>query len=122
MQRICLPYLPSNQRTQPKCHEPQTDQLSHSISQRPIKSKFVSTNPNTIKFVDVDALYEGHRFCKPSKRTAEDAIGANDDNIWFISLQTRLDETEIVSAAINRNEEEEFRFDLFNHVGNQVVN
>ncbi|KAF2178917.1 hypothetical protein K469DRAFT_754194 [Zopfia rhizophila CBS 207.26] len=42
-------------------------------------------NPNII-FVDIDPLYEDHRFCEP----VPDPLGANNPAVWFTELNTNL--------------------------------
>ncbi|KAI9776855.1 MAG: hypothetical protein M1839_009303 [Geoglossum umbratile] len=61
-----------------------------------IKEMIAAVNPRKIKFIDYDSLFEGHRFCEPTKTNINDAVGANDGNTWFISLGTTLEESEWV--------------------------
>ena len=39
-----------------------------------------------VQFIDIDAGFEGHRFCEPSND--DDPIGANKPQVWFNSIQT----------------------------------
>jgi hypothetical protein len=59
-----------------------------------IQSEILPINRDKIVFVDVDAQYEGHRFCE--KGVTDDPIGPKSDKVWFISIDTPLLETEFV--------------------------
>ncbi|KAH0562424.1 hypothetical protein GP486_002884 [Trichoglossum hirsutum] len=56
---------------------------------RQISSQIVGVNTNLIRFVNIDDHFEGHRFCDRGKTD-----GANDPDVWFISFDTTLEETE----------------------------
>lgn len=58
----------------------------------------MSINSCQIKFIPLDDLFNTHRFCEPTARTEEAAIGANNQNVWFSSLGTDLEVTEFVKG------------------------
>jgi hypothetical protein len=55
---------------------------------RRISSEIVGVSPTRIKFVNIDDHFRGHRFCDNGKTD-----GANDPDVWFISLGTNLEES-----------------------------
>ncbi|KAI9768301.1 MAG: hypothetical protein M1839_004136 [Geoglossum umbratile] len=56
-----------------------------------IFENIVVRNRNTL-MVDVDLRFESHRFCEPGN--SDDPIGATNDNVWFIDLQSKLEESD----------------------------
>jgi lysophospholipase L1-like esterase len=69
-----------------------------------IYSDIVSINTNRIRFVNIDDHFEGHRFCE--KGRVNDPVGANDPNIWFISLGTTLQESSFTPDSNSKLEQE----------------
>ena len=63
-----------------------------------IQSQIISMDPHRIKFVNIDEHFEGHRFCEKNKTDPIAAIGATDPNVWWISLGTKMEETEWIPA------------------------
>jgi hypothetical protein len=45
-----------------------------------------------VSFIDVDALYQGHRFCEPEKSANPKGSDPQDDTIWFNDINTELEE------------------------------
>ncbi|KAF2489166.1 SGNH hydrolase [Lophium mytilinum] len=79
----------------------QMNALVVAVNQK-IQQKILPVNTDKIRFVDIDPLFEGHRFCEKGRTT--DPAGGNDPNIWFISFDTTLSETEF---APNDSEEDQ---------------
>ncbi|KAH0560046.1 hypothetical protein GP486_003433 [Trichoglossum hirsutum] len=59
-----------------------------------IFENIVLRNRNTI-MIDIDTPFEGHRFCEQGN--SNDPIGANNDNVWFFDLQSKLQESDYES-------------------------
>jgi hypothetical protein len=56
--------------------------------------KEIVTLSDRIQFVDIDAGFEGHRFCE--KNHDREPEGANDPDVWFTSINTKLEEDSFV--------------------------
>jgi hypothetical protein len=54
-----------------------------------IQQDIVAIDPEHIKFVNIDDSFETHCFCEPGRA---DPVGANDDSILFITLETTRQE------------------------------
>jgi hypothetical protein len=66
----------------------QTNTLVDIVNRR-ISSEIIGIDTYKIKFVNIDEYFEGHRF--RGKKTD----GADDPDVWFISLQTTLEAVRI---------------------------
>ncbi|KAH8659312.1 SGNH hydrolase-type esterase domain-containing protein [Tricladium varicosporioides] len=71
-----------------------------------IQSKIVASNPDRIRFVDIDSGFETHRFCE--KGETKDPFGLKEqaNNVWFTALGTALEETSFVPDSNSALEQE----------------
>ncbi|KAI5457676.1 SGNH hydrolase-type esterase domain-containing protein [Mariannaea sp. PMI_226] len=66
------------------------DQVNQKMSEAINQMKAgIPQNTKELVFVDIDPMYQGHRFCEPGK----DPWGVQDDDVWFNDLSTQLEET-----------------------------
>jgi hypothetical protein len=79
------------------------------VNDRIIK-EILPLDPDRIRFVSMDDVFEGHRVCekdfKPKTGKKYEPIGADDDNTWFYSLESKLEEKKWVFA---RDMDEDWR-------------
>ena len=76
-----------------------------------ISKEVLAVDPKRIRFVSVDDVFEGHRVCehgfKPKTRDKYEPVGANDGNVWFYSLESKMEEKKKV---VIRNLDESWLF------------
>lgn len=65
------------------------------VNKRIVK-EILPLDPDRIRFVNVDDLFEGHCVCekgfKPKTGKKYEPIGANDNNTWLYTLESKLEE------------------------------
>lgn len=70
-----------------------------------IKSRIVGQHSEKANFVDIDELFNGHRFCEPGMGTSAIPKSSDDNaNVWIISFATKLDENEYVENPDNQQQ------------------
>jgi hypothetical protein len=60
-----------------------------------------------VNFIDVDALYEGHRFCEPLKGVNAKGSDPQDDTVWFNDIKSELEEVTRWNKPADHKEEDE---------------
>jgi hypothetical protein len=60
-----------------------------------------------VSFINVDALYEGHRFCEPSKGINAKGSDPQDDTVWFNDIKSELEEITKWNKPASHKEEDE---------------
>ena len=61
-----------------------------------IKSEIVEPKKEHVEFIDIDDHFHGHRFCEQAMDNRVPGSGKDNNDVWFSSLETELEESEFV--------------------------